>query len=422
MKYCVGSAAALGMELSPLGVLEKVLAAGGPPSTPAYPIVTPVYTTLDWVVSPTGVIAPPTTIPDFEPYDLAKYEANDVGLWTPQPGSGVYAFPNMATGDTTATRTPDPSSTPLLRFFSISDVHICDKESPARCIGYDYDFPNLTTPQGAPAGNSSAYSGIILSTTQVLDAAVQTINAQHKSTPFNFGIALGDACDNTQYNELRWYMDVLDGKLIQPSSGAHLGAGSVDYQKPFQAAGLDRSIPWYQAVGNHDQFWMGSCQVTAHVKNTLVGSSVLTMGILQNLPPTPATWTNAFNTPFADAYYMSVVNGADQWGELLWLGPTTPPVGNRPPIKADPNRRSLSINQWMDEFFNTASQPVGHGFTRQMAAQGFACYSFQPVPGIPLKVIVLDDTDKVNHSPSASLDPTRFQWLENELAAGQLRQ
>ena len=55
LKYCVGSAAALGMELSPLGVLEKVLAAGGPPSTPAYPIVTPVYTTLDWVVSPTGV-------------------------------------------------------------------------------------------------------------------------------------------------------------------------------------------------------------------------------------------------------------------------------------------------------------------------------------------------------------------------------
>ena len=26
---------------------------------------------------------------------------------------------------------------------------------------------------------------------------------------------------------------------------------------PYQAAGLDRSIPWYEVIGNHDQFWMG---------------------------------------------------------------------------------------------------------------------------------------------------------------------
>ena len=78
----------------------------------------------------------------------------------------------------------------------------------------------------APAGNSSCYSGIILYTTHVLDAAVQTINALHKVTPFDFGIALGDACDNTQYNELRWYIDVIDGKMITPSSGAHKGAGT----------------------------------------------------------------------------------------------------------------------------------------------------------------------------------------------------
>ena len=114
---------------------------------------------------------------------------------------------------------------------------------------------------GQPVGNSSAYSAIILYTTQVLDAAVQTINALHKKAPFDFGIALGDAANNTQYNELRWYIDVLDGKMITPSSGAHQGADTIDYQKPYQAAGLDKSIPWYQAIGNHDQFWMGSSHV-----------------------------------------------------------------------------------------------------------------------------------------------------------------
>ena len=60
----------------------------------------------------------------------------------------------------------------------------------------------------------------------------------------------------------------------------------------------------------------------------------------------------------------------------------------------DPKRRSLSVSDWMNEFFNTTSKPVGHGFTQQMVKDGFACYSFHPRANIPIKVIVLDDTDK----------------------------
>ena len=97
----------------------------------------------------------------------------------------------------------------------------------------------------------------MLSTTQALDATVQTINAIHKKDPFDFGMSLGDTCNSTQYNELRWYLDVLDGKKINPSSGAHKGSKTITYQKPYQAAGLDPSLPWYQTIGNHDQLWMG---------------------------------------------------------------------------------------------------------------------------------------------------------------------
>ena len=111
--------------------------------------------------------------------------------------------PDMASGTVSPEPvTPDPSVTAmLLTFFTISDIHICDKESPARCIEYAYQYPNPSIPVYGPVGNTSAYSGIILYTTQVLDAAVQTINAVHQVSPFDFGISLGDACDNTQYNE-----------------------------------------------------------------------------------------------------------------------------------------------------------------------------------------------------------------------------
>ena len=124
---------------------------------------------------------------------------------------------------------------------------------------------------------SSAYSPVILSTTQVLDAAVQTINALHKRSPFDFGISLGDDVNNTQYNELRWFIDVMDGQVITPSSGAHAGADTIDYQKPYKAAGLDKAIPWYQVIGNHDQFWMGSAYEDAKTQQAHVGNTILNM-------------------------------------------------------------------------------------------------------------------------------------------------
>ena len=144
--------------------------------------------------------------------------------------------------------------------------------------------------------NTSAYSPVILSTTHVLDAAVQTINALHKRTPFDFGISLGDDANSNQYNELRWFIDVMDGKRITPSSGAHRGASSIDYQMPYQSAGLDKSIPWYAVIGNHDQYWCGSLYPNDYVRSILVGNTVLDMGFdgrtrrSLHLMPAAPTW------------------------------------------------------------------------------------------------------------------------------------
>ncbi len=435
LKYCIGSAAALGLEFSTLGTMGKALAATGAPPAPTYPISEDIYTTLDRTVnpydSPPGSFPPQQGyVPTIPPCDIAEYAANSYGEWNYVGGEGdvlgvPYVSPSMqypmANPPVIGPSLTDPSQcATLLSFFTISDIHICDKESPARAIydGYQYPAPKIPNPGkgGAlqPAGNSSCYSGITLYTTHVLDAAVQTINALHQQAPFDCGIALGDACDNNQYNEIRWYLDVLDGKRITPSSGAHVGAGTIDYQKPYQAAGLDKSIKWYQAVGNHDQFWMGSTAVTSHLRQTLVGTSVLNFGhVILNpafdylVPDWQATFATRGN-------YMGVVDGTTENGTIIDAGPLTTP----PKVVADPNRHSLSISQWMAQFFNTTSQPAGHGFTRQMVIDGFACYHFYPKADVPIKVIVLDNTDKSGSAFSA-LDQKRYEWLINELEQGQ---
>ena len=414
LKCCIVSAAALGLEISPVGKLRKALAAGVP-CVPTYPISDEVFTTLEKTIDP----IPPDGAPVPLPCQLAEYAPN-YGEFNPDGDKSDFLLPDMQNPPNIVPSGRDPKAATLLTFFTISDVHVADKESPARAMYFGFQYPNPKilnpgTGKLQPAGNTSAYSGVTLYTPHVLDAAVQTINALHKVTPFDFGMALGDACDNNQLNELRWYIDTLDGKMIYPSSGAHLGANHIDYQKPFQAAGLDKSIKWYQAVGNHDQFWMGSAFPTEYIRQTLVGSSILNIGMIGLRPPyyINVDWTNALKQ---HGYYVGVVDGSKPYGDVIYAGPYQsydPP----PRVAADPSRCSLTINQWMGQFFDTTSQPVGHGFTQKMVIEGFACYHFYPKAGIPLKVIVLDDTDKSGTSDGA-LDNKRYQWLIKELEDG----
>jgi metallophosphoesterase (TIGR03768 family) len=250
-------------------------------------------------------------------------------------------------------------------------------------------------------------------TTHVLDSAVQTINALHKKNRFDFGISLGDTCNSTQYNELRWYIDVLDGKVISPSSGAHAGADTIDYQKPYKAAGLDKTIPWYQTMGNHDHFWIGSIPVNAFLRQSYISDTVIATGDVLADP-------RNINKP---DYYMGVLDGSTPYGDITGAGPVGK-FSSAPKVVADPDRRSLLRTEWMKEFFTTSSNPVGHGFSLVDAQKGFACYSFVPKSAIPIKIIVLDDTQRdddgsVNIHGHGFLDKARWNWLKKELADGQ---
>ena len=104
-------------------------------------------------------------------YDLSSYEAYGYGNWTfGDPLKSVTRTDIMpAFYDSSSIN----KKAKLLKFFTITDIHITDKESPNQLIYLQRLHPTLGV-------GASLYSGIMLYTTHVLDAAVQTINVLHK--------------------------------------------------------------------------------------------------------------------------------------------------------------------------------------------------------------------------------------------------
>ena len=381
-------------------LLLSISGSGAPPTTRQQTIL-PRALPLD---------TPPVAPSNVSQYAVYGYSAWDLGAGTNE-GRKFDLMPEGYAGSGNAAR--------LLSFFTMSDIHITDKESPAQVpyMGWSAAFG-----QPGPGGlNLSSFSPVMFSTTHILDAAVRTINAMHRVTPYNFGMVLGDTCNASQLNELRWFIDVMDGKYITPSSGDHHGADTIDYQMSYQAAGLDYSIPWYEAIGNHDQYWMGVGYPTEKVRQAQVGSNILNISTNGPLIPPGSEGTGM---------YVGAVDGTTPYGTVINWGLTN--LFDSPPtVAADTNRISVTTDNsspanYINEFFNTASSPQGHGFSRASTGSLAACYSFEPAANMPIKVIVLDDTCKSN-SPDENamfygagwVDAARYTWLTNELQMGQ---
>jgi len=364
-----------------------------------------VVTTLERTIVPDQI---PADAEKVLPYELAKYEQNGYGRWS--YGAGLERERRLdlmpagyGGGSAGVAATGDAR---LLRFFAITDIHITDVQSPAQAIFFGYK-----------GFLSSAYSGVMMYTHHVLDAAMQTVNAMHAQDPIDFGISLGDTCNNTQHNELRWYIDVLDGKHIDPDSGVKDGSpreSRAAFLDAYEATGLDASIPWYQARGNHDHFWTGFLRVDDYLRKTYVGEQILDLGNIFHDP----------RGPDSRGIYMGCLDGRTPYGDIFGLGPVadfaTPPKV----LAADPDRRSLSKSEWMSEFFETSSSPKGHGFPLHNVERGFACYTFEPKADVPVRILVLDDTQRDdepydNGYGHGSLDRERWDWLVRELDRGQ---
>ena len=366
-----------------------------------YPISSEVYTTRQRTIVPDSVTSATNT---FYPWEPSHFLDNGYGLW--HYGSGIDYGKDRGIMPAGYDVSSVNHAASLLSFFTMSDIHVYDKESPSQPF-YDLQMFNAWETNCTPA-----ITYTMLYTTHTLDAAIQTVNALHKQTPFDCGLFLGDADNNSQYNELRWYIDVIDGKPIRPSSGAHAGEDTIDYQKPYQAAGLDTTIPWYQTKGNHDNLWFGSEPVNDYLRQSYIGEDLLRLGANILFPP---------YSGFTESnYFMGTVNGSTRYGDIIGAGAVSSTTAIK--VVADPNRHTLRMKDWMSEFFDTSSQPLGHGFTPTSTNRNFASYSFDPKSDIPIRVIMLDDTQGENNFTNhgnGSLDKTRYDWLKSELDQGQ---
>ena len=350
---------------------------------------------------------------------------------------------------------------PIKTLFSFADFQLADEESPLRGEWADKCFDNP---------GSSAFRPHEVMVPHLMNAhfraasRIASTGGPILKAPFDFTVALGDLADNQQFNETRWFVDLLDGsKLIDPDSGNKSATtvdagddfpGGDDYDgvqdvdpaggtpalgnpaptpfvpgktnnlrnlsnEPFWASGLRNAdaspIPWYSVLGNHDMKVQGTIADDNAAWRAFVRAYAV--GNLKVFEPlNPSEQQTACAGGASNAAFVTQIM-------------TTPTLTR--PVPEDPSRRLLDKADWIAEHSNTTGLPVGHGFlpasqrcadatgkvlerTTQVVgvpAQKSACYSFVQDPFLFITL----DTNSPEGLQDGNIEDGQFKWLERTL-------
>lgn len=323
-------------------------------------------------------------------------------------------------------------SVPLLTVAHLSDLHLCDTQSPARGEFLDR-WSDLDSPLREHLGIIGSYRPQDCLTVQVGAAMVAALNAVGTGpvggAPIDWAIPTGDVTDSAQANELGWYMALLDGGDVVPDSGSpdrYEGvAGADDWhesywhpdpahhsdgtrrpdrprrlfgfpdapglldalRRPLHSTGL--AMPWLAVHGNHDQLVQGNIPGVGQFATASMDD--------RKAVDFPAGWTPEQVGQFVAAIDASEESALNRWAEL----PTRP-------ITPDPRRRTITRAEFVDAHFGGRARPAGHGLSHHTDL----AYYRHDHQGV--SVLVLDLVNE-HGGWQGSMDPTQLGWLETEL-------
>ena len=364
-----------------------------------------------------------------------------------EPAPGEPHVPRFDLGVPSADRARTRSR--LLFFGQMTDTHVIDEESPLRVEFLDR-FGGPFTSAYRPQEGISA---------QVLQEMVEqlrnTTSPIPPSRPIELVMTTGDNTDNTQRNETRWMIDVMDGRtFVDPDSGiegtcdepadglydgvrgdhryyepdasdgedgegysprqAENGRSSEvrdfpglfeEMNEPFRATGL-QGLPWYAVFGNHDGLIQGN-----QPRNPALELYATQCQKVTNLSPgaIEAIREGVESSTTAE-------EARDALTAALQEAATDPSSSGAEvaTVPLDPERRPLRKDEWIEEHFATSGLPVGHGFNfrPQSRVDGMGYYSFSPKPGV--RFIVLDSVAE-HGLEEGNLDDQQFDWLHDRL-------
>ena len=324
------------------------------------------------------------------------------------------------------------TSTPLLLLHHLSDLHVCDAQSPTRPEYLDR-HADPDSPIRELVGTIGTYRPHSMLSPHVVESMIQALNKITTGPLSGHEIAgaiiTGDTTDNAQKNEVSWYLALLDGLEIRPDSGDfNKYEGSIDdgaqhydvrywhphgtpagksdddarakygfpivpnllnsCRAPFKATGLN--FPWFAVHGNHDALLQGTVAPDSIIVSEMIDGKRYT-----DLPSTT-----------------TLLEVLSQFQEV---GPAGYPAAGDAPfinVAGDVERRAVERGEFAQMHLDSPGLPKGHGFT-QTNAQNKTMYYSTHIQGVKLIVV-----DSVNHFGGwqGSLDSEQFEWLEKEIS------